>query len=113
MSDTLTIEQPLDFDARYKVSGYGGIAFWLKRYSTTEEYEGDYLICEDEDCDHSLGELCWTEGDTSIVTDLDWVIAVMVGDDREHLVEVGELTVIADEDYCHECGQIGCTHDGR
>lgn len=42
-----------------------------------------------------------------------WAYVVYVGDDREQLVEVSELTEIADEDYCHECGQIGCTADGR
>lgn len=105
--------EPNFTDARYTVDGYGGVAFYLTRYSTTEEYEGDYLACDDEDCDHELSESCWLEGDTSIVTDLDWVYAVMVGDDREHLVEVTELTKIADEDYCSSCGQVGCFADGR
>ena len=38
---------------------------------------------------------------------------VMVGDDQEHVVEPGDLVKIDDEDYCHECGQVGCTADGR
>jgi hypothetical protein len=36
----------------------------------------------------------------------------MVGDDREHIVDVDDLTEIAREDYCGVCGQIGCSHDG-
>ena len=36
------------------------------------------------------------------------VRAVMVGDDRVHLVDVDDLTVISDEDYCPGCGQTGC-----
>ena len=38
---------------------------------------------------------------------------VMGGDDREHVVYEHELRVLDDNDYCTQCGQIGCTHDGR
>lgn len=103
---TTMTEGTLDFDARYRLSG-SSIAYWLKGYSTTEEYEGDQLLCDDEDCDHQLSELCWAEGDTPIVTDLEWVIAVMVGDDREHLLEVSELTLITDPVVC-PCGDTQC-----
>jgi hypothetical protein len=103
----------VDFDARYRVDGYGGVAFYLEGYATTEEYEGDYLVCEDEECDHHLSEMCWAEGDTSIVTDHDHVIAAMVGDDRKHTVSVDDLSLLADDDYCSGCGQVGCTADGR
>jgi len=41
------------------------------------------------------------------------VRAVMVGDDREHTFDVDELTQIDDDAYCAECGQVGCTADGR
>ena len=41
------------------------------------------------------------------------VVAVMVGDDRKHTVDVDDLTVLDDEAYCSVCGQIGCSHDGR
>lgn len=40
------------------------------------------------------------------------VVVVMIGDDHRYLVEESELTPIAREDYCSECGQIGCGHDG-
>jgi hypothetical protein len=40
------------------------------------------------------------------------VLAVMVGDDRKHSVEPEDLVPIAREDYCGECGQVGCCHDG-
>lgn len=102
MADTL------DFNALYTVKGYRGVAFTLIDYGVTEEYEGDYLICDDENCDHQVSEMCWTEGETSIVTDLDWVRAVMVGDDREHLVEVSELTKIDESQSVCSCGQLGC-----
>lgn len=41
------------------------------------------------------------------------VVAVMVGDDSEHEHDPDDLAEIRDEDYCAECGQIGCTADGR
>lgn len=103
----------IDFDARYTVDGYPGVAFWLKRYATTEQYEGDQLVCDDEECDHQLSEMCWTVGDTSLVYDLDFVIGVMVGDDHEHTIDVTSLTKIDDDDYCGGCGQVGCTVDAR
>lgn len=108
----VTSEQ-VDFQARYRVRSMPGVAFRLKAYATTEEYDGDLLVCDDEGCDHQDSEMCWAEGSTSTVTDLDWVIGVMVGDDREHVIEVSDLEKIDDLDYCAECGQIGCAHDGR
>jgi hypothetical protein len=108
-----TCEHCLDMNARYAVDGYRGVAFYLLGYATTEEYEGDVVVCDDEDCDHQMSEMCWAEGDTSIVTDTETVRAVMVGDDREHLISVDDLTKIEDDEYCAECGQVGCTADGR
>lgn len=40
------------------------------------------------------------------------VIAVMVGDDCRHSVDLEDITELPREDYCGECGQIGCAHDG-
>ena len=45
--------------------------------------------------------------------DADTVAAIMVGDDAERAVSIGDLTPISEDDYCHVCGQLGCTHDGR
>lgn len=38
---------------------------------------------------------------------------VMVGDDQEWIVDAADLTHIDEDAFCHECGQIGCTADGR
>lgn len=43
----------------------------------------------------------------------DSVTVVMVGDDSPHTVDRDQLTLIGEDDYCAECGQIGCTADGR
>lgn len=77
----------LDLKARYRVDGWPGVAFYLIGYRE--------VITEDGDPDY----------------DTDWVRAVMVGDDREHLVEVADLIPLDEGDYCHSCGQIGCGHN--
>ncbi len=83
----------LDFDARYSVDGMPGIAWYLVGYvqRKTEDTWWDGIHEEDRD----------------------WVVAVMVGDDRYHEIEVSELTPLDELDYCASCGQVGCTHDGR
>lgn len=37
----------------------------------------------------------------------------MVGDDRDFVHDESDLTLLDEDDYCHVCGQTGCTHDGR
>jgi hypothetical protein len=41
------------------------------------------------------------------------VIVVMIGDDRKFAVDPADVEPIPDLDYCNECGQMGCAHDGR
>ena len=41
------------------------------------------------------------------------VYMIMVGDDHKHVIDPEDVTIIDPDAYCHECGQIGCTHDGR
>lgn len=79
----------LDFDARYHVAGYEGVAFYLLGYVKDDKTD---CCCGDPDCG----------------ADHDRVSAVMVGDDRVHLLEVSDLTKLEDHEYCPSCGQIGC-----
>jgi len=37
---------------------------------------------------------------------------MMVGDDRVFEVDAQDVKPIKRKDYCSECGQIGCHHDG-
>lgn len=85
----------IDFDARYEVEGYGGIAFYLVGYAEHEELYFDEFLEQ---------EMLETVEDDTMVR------AVMVGDDREFIVGVDEISEINDEDYCSGCGQIGCGH---
>jgi len=103
----------LDLSARYRVDGYGGVAFYLLGWAQDEMAPEPWLEHLDDDCEHEEPG-CWVyPEEPEYVDSTTMVRAVMVGDDREHIIPVDDLTVIEDEDYCHECGQIGCTADGR
>jgi hypothetical protein len=39
------------------------------------------------------------------------VIVVMIGDDAHHAVDADDLAPLSREDYCGECGQVGCHCD--
>lgn len=93
MSAAVAAPAALDMDARYAVAGFDGVAFYLRGYVETADEATEWT-----------GEL---------VADYEQVRAVMVGDDREHIVSVDDLTPLEDDDYCGQCGQIGCGHDGR
>jgi len=74
----------------YAVAGYGGIAFRIIGFKTEEI-------------------TCWHTGEVlDEVEDPDVVIAVMVGDDRRHEVDVSDLLPLAEGEFCSCCGQIGC-----
>jgi hypothetical protein len=100
-----------DFDARYAVATYPGVAFYLVGYvQTREECQGHPA----EDCgdEHAaLGEVLYCDGSCEEPhDDTSQVRAIMVGDDREHIVDVEDLKLIGEGDYCPGCGQIGCGH---
>ena len=41
--------------------------------------------------------------------DTDWIVARMVGDDRDFTLERAECTPIPEDKFCGECGQVGCS----
>lgn len=104
----MTVETTLDLNASYRVAGYGGIAFYLLGYSTTWTEESWEYSGEGDEEDESS----YFYNEPEEIEDRSFVRAVMVGDDHVHLVDVDDLEPLAREDYCGQCGQIGCTHDG-
>ena len=40
------------------------------------------------------------------------IVCCMIGDDRLFVFDPDEVTPLAREAYCGECGQVGCCHDG-
>jgi hypothetical protein len=76
----------------YKVAGWGdGIAFYVRGWETVP----------DEDTEWSGYEVRTGS-----------VVVTMVGDDRKFSVDPEDVTPLDRAEYCGECGQVGCTHDG-
>ena len=76
----------------YTVSGWGaGIAFSVLGWETEPDEETEWTGMENR-----TGR----------------VLAVMIGDDFRHRVDPDDLTPLGRTEYCGECGQIGCFHDG-
>ena len=36
---------------------------------------------------------------------------IMIGDDRKWEVDINDLKLLKSEQYCRDCGQIGCYHN--
>ena len=68
---------------RVTVDGYRGIAFWVLGPTTSTDEDGD---------EYDTGE----------------IDVRMVGDDRTFVVDPDDCTPIDDEEFCPDCGQVGC-----
>ncbi len=98
-----------------RVRGFSGVAC---RVVGPETIPGEHEIecstcagCGVEHCDECDGA-GYTYDEEPEPTETGRVLVVMVGDDHRHAVDPDACTPIAREDYCGECGQIGCSHDG-
>jgi len=88
MGRTKLYEAGEDFPAvAYRVKGYRGIAFSVFGWEIEPDSDTEW---------------------TGIETRTGNVIAVMVGDDRQFSIEPEDLSPLEENDYCFECGQIGC-----
>lgn len=107
----MTQETGLDFRRRYTVASMPGIAFWVKGYATERTPEGWVLDCAGDEFHDIDGctDQCWLYDEPEVAENPDRVIVVMVGDDRGHEVDRSELTPLADDGYCRDCGSTGCT----
>lgn len=104
-------ELGLDFGARYQQVGWPGVAVRID--GPVQRFEPYMVIMEDEDGDEYETPDPYGEGE--MIDDLEGgqVVVVMVGDDARHTVDVEDLTMLDELDYCSVCGQVGCSHDGR
>ena len=81
-----------EFNAEaYRIDGYRGIAWDVLGWETVN----------DEDTE-------WTGMQVKTGN----VVAVMIGDDRYFTFGPDEIHPLDRGQYCVECGQIGCSHDG-
>ena len=76
-----------DPDAAYRIDGWDGIA-WHWYGDETEP---------DEDTEWSGYEVPTGR-----------VLMVMIGDDRRYSIDPADCAILADDDYCPSCGQVGC-----
>jgi hypothetical protein len=86
------------------------------RYDEDECFEGAYCV------DQYPGVAWWVWGwEVEANEDTVWsgyydrtgrVVCTMIGDDRKFALDPADVHQLAREDYCGECGQIGCCHDG-
>jgi hypothetical protein len=117
---------PLDFGTAYRIAGWSGVAWRAIGYATvwTDE-RWEYLGDEDDPdagCDDYYERTGYYYPDENPanylyfepeqVEDRTRVRVVMIGDDQVFTVDVDDCLPLSREDYCGECGQIGCMHDG-
>lgn len=117
-------DQTFSADA-YKVKGHGGIAWYVMGWEIgqaelefkdqchecrgtgeTEDDDGDIEPCE---VCQGKGEICYYEWE-DVQTGM--VVCRMVGDDQNFVFDKEDIEPLERGEYCGECGQIGCAHDG-
>ena len=82
----------LDKTLHYTVAGWGDGIAW---------YTLGHPMIRDEDYE-------WSGIETP---DTERAIMVMVGDDREFIEFIEDITPIPEDSFCRDCGQIGCGHN--
>jgi hypothetical protein len=92
---------PFDFEPAYKAAGPGGVAWRVTRHVKEQIAHPVY----DEDGEYT-GWDDWDEEE-----DESRVVAHMIGDDVDWTFDVTDLTPLDDEEFCRDCGQIGCGHN--
>ena len=75
----------------YRIKRWDGVAWWVLGWETAP----------DEDTEWSGYEVRTGR-----------VLCRMVGDDRDFSIDLADITPLEREEYCGQCGQVGCTHDG-
>ena len=99
----------LDFSKVYRVKGFQGVACRIVGYP--QRFEPYYF--EEGGTDDNPTYYTEHGGEWVDDTDCGNVYVRMIGDDHRHTVHLADCTEIGELDYCSECGQLGCTHDGR
>lgn len=90
-----------------RVKGWRGVAFTLIGPEIVKVDHETRLCPIDDDC-HGCDD-CYMTYDVEL-RDTGRVIAIMVGDDHRHVVDLEDLALLGDDEFCGSCGQIGCRH---
>ncbi len=100
----------IDLDGVFTVKRWPGVA--VRVYGYPQVWEPCLVLCQDDD-GNEWEEEAYGEGEWADDTECGEVLVVMVGDDHKHRVAIDDLIPLGELDYCAECGQVGCQHDGR
>lgn len=89
------------------VPWYRGVACYVRGPVRVFDPYMAYYVDEDGNefeapSDDGAGD--WIDGDGSRLR------LVMVGDDCEFEADADECTLLSDDDFCADCGQLGCGH---
>lgn len=82
----------IDFDGRFRVKRWPAVAV------VAMGYFAEYPEPSEEDQEPEL------------MSDESRIVVVMVGDDKRHIVAASDLIPLNEDEFCPECGQIGCGH---
>lgn len=91
----------------FTARGWRGVAWSVLGYATAETLPEWHLWCDAAGCEHE-SEDCYYYDEGETVPRFDQVVAVMVGDDRPHIIDTNDLEPLEEGDYCSGCGQVGC-----
>jgi len=88
MSHNPHYEDAPEYPGAYSVKGWRGVAFRIYGWETEPDEDTEWSGIENR-----TGNL----------------VAVMIGDDRKHIIGPSDIIPISEDEYCPECGQIGCS----
>ncbi len=98
-----------------KVRGYSGVAF---RFDGHPSRQVEKFIEDEDSCAQCLCKQENDEYDGHVhgYYEIDEVVnenkaqCHMVGDDHEFIVDINDCSPLSEDEFCSECGQIGCGH---
>ena len=86
----------------YTIRGHAGIAWYVLGWETEPG------ACEWFDEDSQT----WEHDEEPELVRTGRIVAIMIGDDHRWTFNPEDIAPLEREDYCGECEQMGCTHDG-
>ena len=75
----------------YAVNEYAGVAWYARGWEVEPDDDTEWSGIK-----HRTGR----------------VVMTMIGDDRYFAFDLSDIVPLNREEYCGNCGQLGCTHDG-
>ena len=96
-----------DTDLVFEVDGYKGIAFRFVKFPKKSVNWDDFVVYNDD------GDVIYEiepDPDEELEDDIECgqVYVRMIGDNQLHLVDIDDLTILDEEEFCYSCGQVGC-----